>query len=54
MFTVHIYAGTQPIGIRTVDVLYECTRCGEPRVFGREHTGAIPQDDDDDEVNTAA
>jgi len=57
LFTIHSYAGTQAIGIHTVDVLYECTRCGEHRVYGREHTGEVPQnndDADDADLNSAA
>ena len=53
-FTTHCYAGTQPIGIKIIDVLYECTRCGANRVYGREYTGEIPEDHDDNESNTAA
>ncbi len=37
--TKHSFVNTEPVGIRLVDVIYECTRCGDHRAFGREHTG---------------
>lgn len=41
-----------PIGIKLIDVIYECTRCGEHRPYGRETTdGKIAKDDDDGDTD---
>lgn len=40
-FTRHTFETTVQIGIRVIDVVYECERCGANRVFGREETGPM-------------
>ena len=34
--TKHTFAEHVPVGIRTIEIMYECTRCSHRRVFGRE------------------
>lgn len=40
--TPHHFSEEIPIGIRIVDLSYECLRCGEHRIFGREDTSSAP------------
>ena len=53
LFTLHVFDHITPIGIRTVDVVYECSRCGEHRVFGREDTSSGKREDEDVSASAA-
>jgi hypothetical protein len=34
--TKHTFAERVPVGIRTIEIMYECVRCNTRRVYGRE------------------
>lgn len=48
----HSFDGIQPAGINTIHIVYECTRCGEQRQFGRENADGRESRDSDTDDNT--